>query len=183
MTSSTQKHVEPPHAFLRNIVVTTVQRSSGNQGKHWISLHFSQITITALYIQAVFNVCLFAIKIQFLLLRLKIYNSKSQMYLRAAGAWIQNTNIALSVWRLLNVLDNKGRDILMCVCACACARACVYVCVTDRGNGRQTHVYETEASVVYIKICAYLTCNIWVNLCLWSVVKFYSLLITLYFRL
>jgi len=136
MTSSTQKHVEPPHAFLRNIVVTTVQRSSGNQGKHWISLHFSQITITALYIQAVFNVCLFAITIQFLLLRLKIYNSKSLMYLRAAGAWIQNKNIALSVWRLLTVLDNKGRNILMCVCVCVCA--CVCVRMRDWQRERET---------------------------------------------
>jgi len=159
MTSSTQKHVEPPHAFLRNIVVTTVQRSSGNQGKHWISLRFSQITITALYIQAVFNVCLFAIKIQFLLLRLKIYNSKSQMYLRAAGAWIQNTNIALSVWRLLNVLDNKGRDILMCVCVRVRVRVCTYACLKegmgDRPMCTKLRPVMYKSQFVRIKLAIY----------------------------
>jgi len=51
----------------------------------------------ALYIHAVFTVCLFAVTIQFLLLRVKIYESNSQMSLRAAGGWIRNTNIVLSV--------------------------------------------------------------------------------------
>jgi len=87
---SPQKHVQPTHASLRNIFATSVQRSSSNQGSHWISLRFSQITITALYIAAVFIVCLFAVTTQLLLLCIKVYEINSQMSLRAVGIWIRN---------------------------------------------------------------------------------------------
>jgi hypothetical protein len=38
-------------------ILNLCTRSSNNQGRHWISLHFSQIRTVALYIEAIFKVC------------------------------------------------------------------------------------------------------------------------------
>jgi len=58
MTTATQSTFDHSTlSYALRIIAPSVHRWTINQGRHWISLHLSQICIIALCIEAVFNVC------------------------------------------------------------------------------------------------------------------------------
>ena len=120
--------------------------SISKQGRLWISLHFSQIRIIA-----VFNVCRVCYSNPPFIAESKKLQKKYTDISWDSKNWIWKPNVVCAVRRLLTVLENKHRVILICLCAfwfrllcmcvcwrvrfgvgycvCVCANVCVWVCV------------------------------------------------------